>query len=174
MTKKLDIHNLETAFLFGDAVTATIVNGNDYKKDSLATIDNIELSSKGEDGNTLNIPNDNNAFIQLRGKKLFSCAVKTMSMILQRCCLNSGVSLTNLDLVVPHQANQRISNAIAKYLKIESDLLYSNISYYGNTSSCTIPIALHEVLNSKNKNKKIALCAFGSGFTAAAAMITTI
>ena len=173
MTKRLDTKDFDTAFLFGDATTATIINGNDYISESLAIIDEISLTAIAENGETLNIPSAENQCIQLKGKKLFTFAVKTMSMIMHKCCQQNGIALNKVDLVIPHQANQRISNAVEKHLKMNPGTLYSNITHYGNTSSCTIPIALSETLTKQGSNKKVALCAFGSGFTAAAALMTT-
>ena len=173
MSRRLNVTDFDTAFLFGDAATATIINGNDYIGESLATINEIALTSISEDGHTINIPNSEDQFIQLKGKKLFTFAVKTMSMIMHKCCQKNGIPLKKVDLIIPHQANQRISNAIEKHLKINPGTLYSNIVNYGNTSSCTIPIALSETLAKQGSDKKVALCAFGSGFTAAAALITT-
>lgn len=173
MTRRLDTKDFDTAFLFGDAATATIINGNDYMNESLATIDEISLTAIAEDGHTLNIPTSEHQCIQLKGKKLFTFAVKTMSMIMHQCCQKHGIALNKVDLVIPHQANQRISNAVEKHLKMKPGTLYSNITNYGNTSSCTIPIALSETLAKQGSNKKVALCAFGSGFTAAAALMTT-
>lgn len=173
MTRRLDIKDFNTAFLFGDAATATIINGNNYMDESLASIDEVLLTTIAEDGHTLNIPASDTRYIQLKGKKLFTFAVRTMSMVMHQCCQKYGIALNKIDLMIPHQANQRISNAVEKYLKIKPGTLYSNINYYGNTSSCTIPIALNETLARQGSNKKIALCAFGSGFTAAAALITT-
>ncbi|WP_119342603.1 beta-ketoacyl-ACP synthase 3 [Facilibium subflavum] len=173
MSKRVDQKDFDTAFLFGDAATATIVNGDAHRDDSLAMIDEIALTSIAENGETLNVPAAECQFIQLEGKKLFTFAVKTMSMIMHKCCQQSGIALNTVDLVIPHQANQRISNAVEKRLKMQPGTLYSNIARYGNTSSCTIPIALSETLTKQGKDKKVALCAFGSGFTAAAALLTT-
>ncbi len=173
MTKRLDQTDFDTAFLFGDAATATIINGDAYKNDSKAIIDEISLTATAENGDILNVPTAKDAFTQLQGKKLFTFAVKTMSMIMHKCCQQANITLNSVDLVIPHQANQRISNAVEKRLKMLPGTLYSNIARYGNTSSCTIPIALAETLNQRPVGNKVALCAFGSGFTAAAALLST-
>ena len=88
-------------------------------------------------------------------------------------CQQANIALNTVDLVIPHQANQRISNAVEKRLKMHPGTLYSNIARFGNTSSCTIPIALSETLDAQAADKTVALCAFGSGFTAAAALLRT-
>jgi 2-oxoisovalerate dehydrogenase E1 component len=172
LSSRIDLHNFETAFLFGDAATVTILYGNNHIEQSIATVDQINLSAIGEDGAVLNLPVNKADGITLQGKKLFTIAVKTMSLSMHKCCSNSGIELTDIDVVVPHQANQRITSAVEHRLKLPKDFIFSNIATYGNTSSCTIPIGLAEVLpNEKNANK-IGLCAFGGGFTAGAALLT--
>ncbi|WP_192484686.1 MULTISPECIES: beta-ketoacyl-ACP synthase 3 [Cysteiniphilum] len=173
MTKRMDQKDFDTAFLFGDAATATIINGDQHQADSKAIIDEISLTAIAENGDVLNIPTDESKFTQLQGKKLFTFAVKTMSMIMHKCCQQANIALNTVDLVIPHQANQRISNAVEKRLKMHPGTLYSNIARFGNTSSCTIPIALSETLDAQAADKTVALCAFGSGFTAAAALLRT-
>ena len=173
MTKRMDQKDFDTAFLFGDAATATIINGDQHQADSKAIIDEISLTAIAESGDVLNIPTDESKFTQLQGKKLFTFAVKTMSMIMHKCCQQANIALNTVDLVIPHQANQRISNAVEKRLKMHPGTLYSNIARFGNTSSCTIPIALGETLDAQAADKTVALCAFGSGFTAAAALLRT-
>ncbi|WP_151193452.1 beta-ketoacyl-ACP synthase 3 [Cysteiniphilum sp. JM-1] len=173
MTKRMDQKDFDTAFLFGDAATATIINGDQHQADSKAIIDEISLTAIAENGDVLNIPTDESKFTQLQGKKLFTFAVKTMSMIMHKCCQQANIALNTVDLVIPHQANQRISNAVEKRLKMHPGTLYSNIARFGNTSSCTIPIALGETLDAQAPDKTVALCAFGSGFTAAAALLRT-
>lgn len=173
MTKRIDHKDFNTAFLFGDAATATIVSGNKYQSTFKAMIDKISLTAIAEDGDVLNIPTDEKKYTRLQGKKLFTFAVKTMSMIMHKCCQQANINLNEVDLVIPHQANQRISNAVEKRLKMRPGTLYSNISCFGNTSSCTIPIALSEKLDYQLPDKVVALCAFGSGFTAGAALLRT-
>ena len=174
MSSRTDVSDFDTAFLFADAVTSTIVNGYKYHSKGNAVIDEISLTAKAENGNTLNIPIKTGEYTHLKGQKIFNFAVKTMSMIMHKCCHQGHLSLDNIDLIIPHQANQRISNAVEKRLKIKPGVMYSNIANYGNTSSCTIPIALGETLLGQKKDNKIALCAFGSGFTAAAAILTML
>ncbi|MFZ9035267.1 MAG: beta-ketoacyl-ACP synthase 3 [Francisellaceae bacterium] len=172
VSKHVDTTDFETAFLFGDAATATIVSGNDHLQDAKAVIDEIALTAIAENGDILNIPTGDNEWTFMQGKKLFTFAVKTMSMIMHKCCQQNGVALNSVDLVIPHQANQRISNAVEKRLNMTPGTLYSNIARYGNTSSCTIPIALSETLETQKSENRVALCAFGAGFTAAAALLS--
>ncbi|MBP9743406.1 MAG: hypothetical protein KBD37_08610, partial [Burkholderiales bacterium] len=172
LSSRLNLHDFDTVFLFGDAATATIVYGNNYINDSIATIDQINLSAIGEPGNVLNLPIEKSAGIHLEGKKLFTTAVKAMSLAMHKCCYNSKIQLTDIDVVIPHQANQRITNAVEQRLKLPRGFIYSNIAVYGNTSACTIPIAMAEVLPNEQSKRKVGLCSFGGGFTTGAALLT--
>ena len=85
----------------------------------------------------------------------------------------SVIGITIYKLIIPHQANYRISEAVAKKLEIGMDKVYSNIHKYGNTTAASIPIALTEAIYSKkiNRGDLIILAAFGAGYTWASAAI---
>ncbi len=174
LSKRLDMNNFDTAFLFGDAATATILFGDNHINQAKLLLDQITLSAIGENGSVLNIPVDEKAGITLQGKKLFTIAVKTMSLAMNKCCVDQGILLTDMDFVVPHQANQRILNAVEHRLKLPKGFIYSNIAKFGNTSSCTIPIGLSEILPITKTGNIVGLCAFGGGFTAGAAILTVL
>lgn len=175
LSKLTNKNDFDTAFLFGDAATATIISGNDYINNCDAILNHTYITAIAENGDILNIPAQNNGNISLQGKKLFNFAVKTMSDISYKCCQDEGIDLKDIDLIIPHQANQRIIEAIEKRLDMLPQSMYSNISNYGNTSSCTIPIAMAEALNNnKQIYKRILLSAFGGGFTAGSAILTMI
>jgi 2-oxoisovalerate dehydrogenase E1 component len=174
LSSRINSHDFETAFLFGDAVSATIISGANYLTDSVATIDKINISAIGECGDILNIPLDPKDGIKLKGKQLFSNAVKIMAQSVQSCCDDNNIDLKDIKAIIPHQANQRITAAIEVKLKLPKGFIFSNIANYGNTSSCTIPIAMAEALPAIKLKDKIALCAFGAGFTYGAAILTKI
>jgi 2-oxoisovalerate dehydrogenase E1 component len=163
MSSKTNPKDFSSAFIFADAATATVVVGADYLSTATAKINNVSLSSYASDPSILNIPIDDNVVLQ--GKHVFTTAVRYMSKSLFQCCGQAGLELKDLDLVIPHQANQRITSAIEKRMKLGKDTLFSNIATYGNTSSCTIPIAMSECRGTYSKGDNVALCAFGSGFT---------
>lgn len=172
LSQRIKPDDFETAFLFADAATATIICGEDNLNECVAELNQIYIGSDAEDGSILNIPTDMEAGITMQGKKLFSVAVKTMSMAIHKCCQLANREVGSINLVVPHQANQRILTAVESRLKLPHGIMFSNIANYGNTSSCTIPIALSEALAENKQQKQIALCAFGAGFTAGAALLT--
>jgi len=92
-------------------------------------------------------------------------AVKQMGIMLDKACLNVNMTLNDLDLIIPHQANQRIIDAITKRNNLRPGQLFSNIKDYGNTSSNSIPVCLAQIWESFEKDQTIGLCAFGGGFT---------
>jgi len=84
-----------------------------------------------------------------------------------------GYTIDDLDLLVPHQANQRITDAVGQRMGLGSDRVFSNIAKYGNTTAATIPIALTEAQNEGRlkKGDLVVTVAFGSGFTWGANLI---
>ena len=164
----LDMNDFDTSILFGDATTATILYGEDHFERSAATLHRPDLSAKGEDGSTLSVPLLNDGFIQMKGTRVFTEAVRSMISSLTRICDRDGIEMSDLKMVVPHQANQRIIDAIQNRIKPE---VYSNIRNFGNTSSSSIPLCLHEILPKSLPGDRLGLCAFGGGFTFGASII---
>lgn len=171
LSQRIKPHDFETAFLFADAATATIISGESHLAECEAELKQVYITSDAEDGSILNIPVDVDSGIAMKGTKLFPLAVKAMSLAIHKCCQEAGVAVGDINLAVPHQANQRILTAVESRLKLPHGIMFSNIANYGNTSSCTIPIALHEALAEDKGQLNIALCAFGGGFTSGAALL---
>ncbi len=166
---KLDVRDFDTAFLFGDAATATLVVGEEHTKRATCVLHRPVLSARGENGSALSVPFDGmDNYIVMQGAKVYSEAVRSMGAILQRACHAARVQVEDLAIVVPHQANKRILDAVGQRLKVP---VLSNIHRLGNTSSSSIPMALREILSGSLKGH-IGLCAFGGGFTSAGAVLT--
>lgn len=174
LSSRTNPNDFETAFLFADGASATIVCGENHLDECVAEIQQIYLGSYAEDGSILNLPSQIDIGINMQGKKLFSIAVKSMALAINKCCNLAGVNVESIDLAIPHQANQRILSAVERLLKLRSGIMFSNIATYGNTSSCTIPIAFNEALIENIQPKQIAICAFGGGFTNGAALLKTL
>ncbi len=164
----LDRKDLDTAILFGDAASATVLYGESHYEQAVSKLYRPELSAKGEDGGTLTVPFRDGGFIRMQGKKVFSEAVRSMIASLNRVCRREGVGVNDLDMIVPHQANQRILDAIQHRI---DTTVYSNIRRFGNTSSTSIPLCLSEVLPKAKKGDRLGLCAFGGGFTFGASIL---
>ncbi len=112
-------------------------------------------------------------FIKMRGNETFKVAVKTLEEIVDATLKKGGITSSELSLLVPHQANIRIIQAMAKRLSLPMEKVMVNIHKYGNTSAASIPIALDEA-NEQSKLKRgdyVMLAAFGAGLTWGAALI---
>ncbi|MCX8034464.1 MAG: ketoacyl-ACP synthase III [Thermodesulfovibrio sp.] len=112
-------------------------------------------------------------FIKMRGNETFKVAVKTLEEVVDITLKKGGVKSSQLSLLVPHQANIRIIQAMAKRLQLPMEKVMVNIDRYGNTSAASIPIALDEA-NQMGKIKKgdyVMLAAFGAGLTWGSALI---
>jgi 3-oxoacyl-[acyl-carrier-protein] synthase-3 len=85
----------------------------------------------------------------------------------------NGLESKDIDMLIPHQANLRISQFIQKKMNLSSDSVYNNIMHYGNTTAASVPIALSEAVQEGKikKGDKVVLAAFGSGFTWASALM---
>lgn len=167
----LDPQDFDTAIIFGDAASATILCGEDYIEQTRARLLRPELSARGEDGSVLSVPFPEKGYIQMQGRRVFSEAVRTMLSSLNRVCLREDMSASELSLVVPHQANGRIIDAMRNRIDVD---VYSNIRYHGNTSSSSIPLCLEEILPDTRRGQRLGLCAFGGGFTFGAGMLEAI
>jgi len=164
----LDPEDFDTTILFGDASSATILYGEAHLEKARARLYRPELSAKGEDGSTLTVPLLHDGYIHMKGRKVFSEAVRSMVASLNRVCDREQIPLGDLKLVIPHQANQRIIDAIQERIGVA---VFSNIRHYGNTSSSSIPLCLNDVLPKATKGDRIGLCAFGGGFTFGASIL---
>jgi len=109
----------------------------------------------------------------MTGQLVFKTAVKKFPQVIGEALSTCGYQSSDIDLLVPHQANLRISQFVQKLLKLRDDQVYNNIQKYGNTTAASIPIALCEAWEEgKVKNGDlICLAAFGSGFTWGSALI---
>ena len=111
--------------------------------------------------------------IKMVGRDVFKYAVRAMENAVQVVLDQAGVTLDDVSLVVPHQANIRIINKLIQQLEIDSEKVYINVPKYGNTSAATIPLALDEA-NREGRLQSgdyVMLCAFGGGFTWGATLI---
>ncbi len=112
-------------------------------------------------------------FIHMEGNEVFKHAVRAMEEAAQAALDANGITSSDLTLFIPHQANRRIIDAIAKRLDLDSGRVFVNLHRYGNTSSASIPIALDEA-NRQGRLKSgdlLLLDAFGGGFTYGSALI---
>src|ERR687894_137613 len=106
-------------------------------------------------------------FYKMRGNELFKVAVRSMADVSREVLDEAGYKAEDVKLFVPHQANQRITDAVANNLKVDGSVVYSNIEMHGNTSSASIPIALDECVEQGriSEGDLVLLASFGGGVT---------
>ncbi len=111
--------------------------------------------------------------LKMNGREVFKHAVTRFPEVIQEALDANGLTMDDIAQVIPHQANRRITEAVAKRMGVEKDIVYSNIHKYGNTTAATIPIAMCEAFEEGKfkKGNNIILAAFGSGFTWASSAI---
>jgi 2-oxoisovalerate dehydrogenase E1 component len=173
LSPRTDTADPVTAPIFADAATATLLAGGDNLAGVKNRVRRPVLSAKGESGDYLRVPSGTEDKIFMDGQKVFVEAVRGMMLMLNAACAEAGTSPEKLDLIIPHQANQRIINAIRQKLKIPEERMFSNIRNLGNTSSNTIPLCLETVLDEGRPpaGRRIGLTAFGGGFTFGGAVL---
>jgi 3-oxoacyl-[acyl-carrier-protein] synthase III len=174
--------------LFGDGAGAVVVSATDEDRGLRA----MKLGADGRFADALSqrifdirqrpyIPQDEHGvgqvspemmWAQMDGKLVFKNAVERMIGVLMEVCIAAGCTGKDIDLFVFHQANLRINQYIQQQLGIPDDKIVHNIQRYGNTTAATIPILLAEAEESGKlaRGKKVAMVAFGSGFTWGAAI----
>ncbi len=182
-TKITNWEDRGTSILFGDGAGAMVVTPSD---DGIDDILSIKISADGSIGQMIqtNMPSQccplvkqadevGTGKIIMNGKDVYKFAVTTVPKYVEECIEASGKTAEEIDYLIPHQANQRIIEAIQNRLKYTDDKVISNIKYYGNTSAASIPIALVEgVEQGKIKLGSTAvLCGFGAGMTWGGAVV---
>jgi 2-oxoisovalerate dehydrogenase E1 component len=175
LSRVLDVRDFASAFLFGDAATATLVVGSDFGGGSsprhpehrALSVHRPILSGRPENGDFLSVPLLEHGKIQLRGETVYDEAVRSMVRIQTKACDEAGIPVESLATIIPHQANGRILKAV-NYLTGRP--VFNHMRNLGNTSSSSIPLALRAYLTSHGAGEQIGLCAFGGGFTYAAAV----
>lgn len=162
----------KTSVLFGDAATATLLSCEARDGAVNALLNRPVLSATGVDSKVLYVPNMGSPeHIEMEGLTVFKLAVRKMIDMLTEACDRHGIPVGDLDYIVPHQANERIIEAIRKTIKYPPEKMFNHIRKYANTSSNTIPFALAELMPEQPAGAHIGLTAFGGGFTFGAAVI---
>jgi 3-oxoacyl-[acyl-carrier-protein] synthase III len=176
LSRYLDYQDRATCVIFGDGVAAGVLGPVKAPSGILAA----EMYTNGAFANHLYIPAGGTAkpatcdtvkarehFIKMRGNELFKVAVRSLEDVSLRVLEKAHVRPGQIDLFIPHQANQRITDAVRERLGVSRERVYSNISRIGNTSSASIPICLDECVRNGRvkKGDLILMAAFGAGVT---------
>jgi 3-oxoacyl-[acyl-carrier-protein] synthase-3 len=180
ITWYLNWKHRETAVLFGDGAGAVVLEASDAPVGLLAS----KLTCDSGAAEALKIPYFGTASdrfqtdyhqltIQFDGREIFRRAVKGMQEASEFVLDQAGVSKDQVDLMVPHQANIRIIEALGKFMGMPEEKVMVNIGSYGNTSAATVPVALTEALEAGRvkPNSTLLLAAFGAGLTCGAGLL---
>jgi 3-oxoacyl-[acyl-carrier-protein] synthase-3 len=156
-----------TCILFGDAGGAAVLQASDEPG-----LRSYNMHSDGSYAELLHINDDN--VLTMRGNEVFKVAVKSMGDAAEQAINDAGFKLEDIDIMIPHQANIRIMQAVAKRVNLSMDKVMQNIERRGNTSSSTIPTALDEGIKTGRikRGDNILFAAFAGGFTWAGAVLT--
>lgn len=161
LTNVIDYTDRNTCVLFGDGAGAMIIEPGD--QDAF-----FYNAAKPDTNDTLTVVDK----IRMDGKKVYQFAVDIMEKSIYRILDDAKMTMDDIDIIIPHQANERIIQSVAKSSGIPMDKFMLNLSEYGNTSAASIPITIAEYAEKYDmKGKKMLLVGFGGGFTWGSAIL---
>ena len=172
LSRIIDWTDRGTSILFGDGAGAVIIEASDEPG-----IISTHIHSDGQFKNLLEVPTgvsknyqdviEGNAYIEMKGNEVFRMAVNTLGRIVDETLAHNKMKKSDIDWLVPHQANIRIINATAKKLGMSLDNVVVTVDRHGNTSAASVPLALDEAVRDGRikKGETVMLEAFGGGFT---------
>ena len=176
LTRYVDYTDRSTCVLFGDGAGAAVLGPVGANRGILAA----RIRSDGRYEEQLYAPGGGTKggfsaetiargdhFFKMKGNEVFKVAIRSMTDIAIEVLDEAGLKTDDVNLFIPHQANQRITDAVASKLKVDSSKVYSNIAMHGNTSSASIPIGLDECVESGRitTGDVILMASFGGGIT---------
>ena len=178
LSRIVDWTDRDTCVLFGDGAGAVVLGASDEPgilsthlhadgqyKDLLSTTGGI---SEGFQNDI-----DGSAYITMQGNEVFKMAVNTLGRIVDETLVANNMEKSDIDWLVPHQANIRIINATAKKLRMNTDHVVVTVQEHGNTSAASVPLALNEAVRDGRikRGETLLLEAFGGGFTWGSALL---
>lgn len=181
LSKITDWTDRTTCVLFGDGAGGVLLQATKTENSFIAE----DLKADGSNWQAITggkVPlknpfaeNEKDSFyLQMNGRDVFNFATKTVPKSIKEVIKKANVTLDDIKYIVPHQANSRIVEVVAKKLNVDFDKFYLNLKNFGNTSSASIPIALAEMQenNLLKKGDKIIITGFGGGLTWGTLLIT--
>jgi len=179
LSRYTDFTDRSTCILFGDGAGAAVLSASDEPGGTLG----IEMTTEPAGAYFIWLPGGGAArptsgatltagehFMKMKGAETFKMAVRTLGSTSLKALQKAGLGLADVDLVVPHQANSRIIEGLAKSLVFPMERVFVNVGCYGNTSAASVPLALNEAVASGRveKGDRLLLVAFGAGVTSGA------
>jgi len=180
LTRFLDFDDRGTCILFGDGAGAVVLSASDEEGGGLA---GVEMTTDPDGAYMIWLPSGGSKspsssetarrgehFIRMEGRETYRYATRTLAASALAAIEKAGWTPHDVDLFIPHQANVRIIEAVAKGLKLPMDKMYVNIHKYGNTSAASVGVALDEAVREGRvkPGDKLVFVAFGAGFTSGA------
>lgn len=171
----LDWNDRGTCVLFGDGAGAVVLEASD-KPGILATA----MHADGSQSGILNVPGQicggqvtGDPFLRMDGQAVFKFAVRVLADIAEEVCQAADIQTSDVDWLIPHQANIRIIDATGKKLGIDRDKVIVTVDRHGNTSAASVPLALDEAVRDGRiqRGQKVLLEGVGGGFTWGAALL---
>lgn len=180
LTRIINWQDRTTCILFGDGAGAVVLGASEEPG-----ILSAHIHADGSYEELLYCPNplpndtpkedpkDNERFIVMRGNEVFKVAVRTLSNIVDETLAHNGMTKSDIDWLIPHQANMRIIQAIANKLDMPMERVVVTIGDHGNTSSASIPLALDAAVRDGRvkRGQTLLMEAFGGGFTWGSALV---
>lgn len=170
LSKIINFEDRNTCVLFGDGA-GTIVVEKDEKNEEFYTCSLGNDKDLIAENVEMNFEMKNkvlkSGFLKMDGKEVFKFAINVVEKSINKILDMNNLKIEDINLIIPHQANQRIINNVAKKFNISNDKFFVNLEKYGNTSAASIPMALCEAFESKKitKGDKVILVGFGGGLT---------
>jgi len=177
LSRFLDYSDRGTCILFGDGAGAVVLSASDQEGGGLQ---GLEMTTDPDGAYMIWLPSGGSRspasgqtlargehFVRMEGKETYRFATKTMATTALKAIDRAGWKPEEIDLFIPHQANIRIIESVAKGLGLPMDKMFVNLDRYGNTSAASVPIALAEAVDSGRIKigDKVVLVAFGAGLT---------
>lgn len=182
LTRYIDYTDRSTCILFGDGAGAVVIEASTAERGLLTT----ELGADGGGHKHLFVPGwarmvpesadifpDSRPLLKMNGREVFKFAVQVMGDAAVNSITKAGLTLDDIDMLIPHQANYRIIDAAARRLHLPMEKVMVNLDRYGNTSAASVPIALAEAADEGRlaEGDNLVLVAFGAGLAWAAGLV---
>jgi len=165
ISRSLDWNDRGTCILFGDGAGAAVLEASDGEKGILSCVNYTDPNG----AESLFLPSwGDKKFLVMEGQKIYKYACRLMPEMVEKALEKANLTLKDVDLLVPHQANIRIIESVGERLGLPAEKIVINLQKYGNTSSATIPLALEEAWDGGRikDGDIIAMVSLGGGITA--------
>ena len=178
LSRFVDYSDRNTCILFGDGAGAAVLSRAEEGSES-RLLDHY-LRSDGSGADLIFLPGGGSRqpasvdtveakqhFLSMQGSDVFKFATRSMQVLIETAIERNGISISDLDLIVPHQVNSRIIDTVLRKIDLPEDKIYLNLERYGNTSAASVPMALHEAAEEGRieTGNLVLLVAFGAGLT---------